>query len=149
MIKKITILLLLVYSCVSYAQLGVPKTTVKDTLLILCVSYNETILEKEDWPDSYIVEDPINIYVAGFVYKKNKATQTETKHYSSSWEGHIDFVEYGNARCNGKKQRILIVRPHNDCKINFATKYVIGDYEFLVLSDYERMVSSIKTNSEN
>lgn len=143
--KIISLTLLLFFAFASnltYAQLGEPKITVKDTLMILSVSYNETIMEMADWPASFIVEDPVYIYVAGYKYKKNKPTYKEINMYNSSWKGHIDCVLYADAKCNGQKQQITIIRPYEDCEINYISKYVIGDYDFIVLSNMERYLSS-------
>lgn len=128
---------------ISYGQLGEPKTTVKDTFAILTVSYNGTSLDKQDWPAKQIIEDPVNIYIANYKYTKNKPTFSEIKHYDSTWEGHVDVYAYDNAKCNGKTQKILIVRPHEDCELNYVCKYVIGDYEFMVLSSISRWLDSM------
>lgn len=139
-----TLGLAMMLSFAAFAQLGAPKTTVKDTLNILSVSYNGTLLDIQDWPARYIVEDPVYIYIANYKYKKNKPTYKETKHYDSSWGGHIDFIAYGDAVCNGKKQSILIVHPYEDCSLNYVDKYVIGDYDFMVLTDLSRLYNSIE-----
>lgn len=135
---------MLAVSSFSYGQLGAPRTTVKDTLYIMSVSYNGTLLDQQDWPASYIVEDPVYIYIANYKYKKNKPTFKETKYYSSSWGGHIDIIAYGDAICNGIKQSILIAHPYEDCSLNYVNKYVIGDYEFFVLIDISRLYNSIR-----
>ena len=49
------------------AQLGLPTTTVKDTMVISKVYYNGTELNRADWPDTVVVEDALNVYVASHV----------------------------------------------------------------------------------
>lgn len=95
--------------------------------------YNGTELDYNDWPAKYLVEDAVNIYIAGFTYKKGKPTYSDLYSYNPSWEGHIDYYSY-DAICNGKKERISTVKPREDCKSEIYAKYVIGDYEFYLIT---------------
>lgn len=108
MTKKLFLtMLILVAGLSAFAQLGTPKTTVKDTFYIYSVLYNGTQLSIEDWPDTRLVEDAVNIYIAGYTYRKGKITYSEIDEYEDSWGGHIDYFKYDDAMCNGTKQKII------------------------------------------
>ena len=68
--KKILLISVVVFGVglTAYAQLGKPTTNVKDTFYISSVFYNGTALNKADWPDTIIVEDALNVYIAKYVY---------------------------------------------------------------------------------
>ena len=138
MTKKIILAAALtIVNVVAFAQLGAPKITAKDTFYIVSVYYNETKLNRADWPDNHLVEDAVNIYIAGYTYRKGKPTHTELNKYESSWGGHIDYVVYGDAVCNGTKQHICTVKPRGDCRSDRYGKYVIGDYDFYLMTEQQ------------
>ena len=132
--RILTLGMAMMLSIVTFAQLGAPKITAKDTLYIVGAIYNGTQLDYVDWPAKFIVEDAVNIYIAGFTYKKGKPVYQELYSYDSSWKGHIDFYVY-DAICNGKKQKVSIVKPREDCEDNEVyAKYIIDDYEFYLVT---------------
>ena len=99
------------------AQLGLPTTTVKDTLDISKVYYNGTELNRADWPDTVIVEDALNVYIANYVYAKGKLKETHRsgRHY--------------DATCNGKTVRLVVKRSVSELG---ELSYSIGEYVFWV-----------------
>ena len=99
------------------AQLGKPTVNVKDTFLISEVYYNGIKLSRTDWPDTMIVEDALNVYVARNVYVKGKLKNSLG-----------DRFFYYNASCNGKTSSLAVERnyDYNDFK------YTIDDYIFIV-----------------
>ena len=99
------------------AQLGLPTTKVKDTFDISRVYYNGTELNRADWPDTMIVEDALNVYIANFVYVKGKLK----KGYGA--ERHYD------AKCNGETVSIVVERSMGGLG---ELSYAIGDYVFWV-----------------
>lgn len=111
--KKILLISVVVFGIglTAHAQLGEPTTNEKDTFHISSVFYNGTALGKADWPDTIIVEDALNVYIAKYVYVKGKLKYT--------W---VDGNVY-EATCNGKTIPMRIKRQE---------KYTIGDYEFIV-----------------
>lgn len=130
----LTLGLAMMMSAAAFAQLGAPKTTSKDTLYIVGVIYNGTQLDYADWPARYLVEDAVNIYIADFTYKKGKPVYQDLYTYNISWKGHIDYYTY-DAICNGKKQKVSMVKPREDCEDNeFYAKYIIEDYEFYLVT---------------
>ena len=110
----LTLAVLCGFGLVTNAQLGKPTTKVKDTLYINQVYYNGTELNRVDWPDSIIVEDALNVYIANYVYVKGKL---------KSSIGERNFYD---ATCNGKTTSIIIER---------GWKYTIGDYVFKVSNE--------------
>ena len=132
--RLLTLGMAMMLSIVTFAQLGAPKTSAKDTLYIVGVIYNGTQLDYADWPAKYLVEDAVNIYIADFTYKKGKPIYQDLYSYDISWNGHIDFYIY-DAICNGKKQKVSIVKPREDCENNeFYAKYNIEDYDFYLVT---------------
>lgn len=130
----LTLGLAMVLPIVAFAQLGAPKTTAKDTLYIVGVIYNGTELDYADWPARYLLEDAVNIYIANYTYKKGKPVYQDIYSYNSSWKGHIAFYSY-DAICNGKKQKVSMVKPREDCEENeLYVKYIIEDYEFYLVT---------------
>ena len=115
------------------AQLGAPKITVKDTLVVVSCFYNGAELAVEDWPAALLIEDAVQIQIADYVYKKGKPVYSDVYSYNLSWDGHIDHYRY-SATCNGKKADITIVKPRNDCDTEVYGKYIIDDYEFYVMT---------------
>ena len=99
------------------AQLGLPTTKVKDTMDISKVYYNGTELNRADWPDTIIVEDALNVYIANYVYTKGKQKETQRngRHY--------------DATCNGRTVPLVIRRSVSELG---ALHYSIGDYRFVV-----------------
>lgn len=100
-----------VYAMSANAQLGKPTTSVKDTFYISEVYYNGTKLNRADWPDTMIVEDALNVYIAKYIYVKGKLKK--------KWGGE----NYYDATCKGKTSSITIERNR---------KYTIDDYVFFV-----------------
>ena len=99
------------------AQLGLPSTSVKDTFDICRAYYNGTELNRADWPDTVIVEDALNVYIANHVYVKGKLKET------------IKSGRHYDATCNGKKAPLVIKRSVSGLgELNYA----IGDYLFVV-----------------
>lgn len=111
--KKILLISVVVFGIglTAHAQLGEPTTNVKDTFHISSVFYNGTALGRADWPDTIIVEDALNVYIAKYIYVKGKLKYT--------W---VDGNIY-EATCNGKTIPMTIKQQE---------KYTIGDYEFIV-----------------
>lgn len=146
--KKILLLAItLIVSSVTYAQLGAPKITVRDTLVIVSASYNGYALNVEDWPSFFIEEDVVNIMIAGYTYKKGKPVTQKLYEFDMSWEGYVDFYVY-HAICNGKTEIISIVKPRKDC-VTDIMQYTIGDYVFGVMtqSDFiEKYGHELKEN---
>ena len=72
--KKILLISVVVFGIglTAHAQLGEPTTNVKDTFHISSVFYNGTALGRADWPDTIIVEDALNVYIAKYIYVKGK-----------------------------------------------------------------------------
>ena len=99
------------------AQLGLPTTTVKDTFDISRVYYNGVELNRADWPDTMIVEDALNVYVANYVYVKEKMKDTPMRgrHY--------------DATCNGKTVRLVVKQSISGLG---ELSYSIGEYVFWV-----------------
>jgi hypothetical protein len=99
------------------AQLGLPTTTVKDTFDIITAYYNGAELNRADWPDTMIVEDALNVYIANFVYVKGKLKETHKRgrHY--------------DATCNGKTVRLVVKRSVSELD---ELSYSIGEYVFWV-----------------
>ena len=99
------------------AQLGLPTTTVKDTLDISKVYYNGTELNRADWPDTVIVEDALSVYIANHVYVKGrlKETMKTGRHY--------------DATCNGKTVPLVVKRSVSELG---ELSYTIGEYVFWV-----------------
>jgi hypothetical protein len=99
------------------AQLGLPTTTVKDTFDIGRAYYNGAELNRADWPDTVIVEDALNVYIANFVYEKGKLKETHRigRHY--------------DATCNGKTVRLVVKQSISGLG---ELSYSIGDYVFWV-----------------
>lgn len=126
---------------VAMAQLGAPKITVKDTLIVTNCLYNGAELALADWPAAMLVEDAVQIQIADFVYKKGKPTYQDIYSYNSSWGGHIDYFHY-SATCNGKNSDIVIVKPRKDCDTQVYGKYIVDDYEFYVMKkeDFLKML---------
>lgn len=114
--KKILLISVVVFGIglTAHAQLGEPTTNVKDTFHISSVFYNGTALGRADWPDTIIVEDALNVYIAKYIYVKGKLKYT--------W---VDGNIY-EATCNGKTIPMTIKQQE---------KYTIGDYEFIVKKD--------------
>ena len=111
--KKILLISVVIFGIglTAHAQLGEPTTNVKDTFHISSVFYNGTALGRADWPDTIIVEDALNVYIAKYIYVKGKLKYT--------W---VDGNIY-EATCNGKTIPMTIKQQE---------KYTIGDYEFIV-----------------
>ena len=99
------------------AQLGLPTTTVKDTFDISRAYYNGAELNRADWPDTMIVEDALNVYIANYVYVKGmlKETHRSGRHY--------------DATCNGKVARLVVKRSVG---VLGELNYSIGEYLFVV-----------------
>jgi hypothetical protein len=99
------------------AQLGVPTTTVKDTFDISRVYYNGAELNRADWPDTILVEDALNVYIANYVYVKGKMKETRRsgRHY--------------DVTCNGKTVRLVVKQSISGLG---ELSYSIGDYVFWV-----------------
>ena len=133
--KKLVLFILAVMAMetAAMAQLGAPKITVKDTLIVVNCFYNGSELAMEDWPAVMLVEDAVQIQISDYVYKKGKPTHQDLYSYNLSWDGHIDYYRY-SATCNGKKADISIVKPRSDCKSEVYGKYIIDDYEFYVVT---------------
>ena len=105
------------------AQLGVPTTTVKDTFDISRVYYNGAELNRADWPDTILVEDALNVYIANYVYVKGKMKETRRsgRHY--------------DVTCNGKTVRLVVKQSISGLG---ELSYSIGDYVFWVRDRRER-----------
>ena len=131
--KFITLFALCMAAMPIYAQLGAPKITARDTLVIMGCIYNQSALQYEDWPSTIIIEDAVSIQIADYVYKKGKPKYSDLYSYNDSWNGHIDYVSY-DARCNGKVCKLSIIRPREDCESEFDAKIVIDDYDFYVVN---------------
>ena len=99
------------------AQLGIPTTKVKDTMDISRVYYNGAELNRADWPDTAIVEDALNVYIANYVYVKGKL---KDMHRSGR---HYD------ATCNGKTVPLVVKRSVG---VFGELNYTIGEYRFVV-----------------
>lgn len=101
----------------AHAQLGLPTTTVKDTFDISRAYYNGTELNRADWPDTMIVEDALNVYIANYVYVKGKLKETHRggRHY--------------DATCNGKTVRLVVKQSISGLG---ELSYSIGEYLFMV-----------------
>ena len=99
------------------AQLDLPTTTVKDTFDIRRAYYNGAELNRADWPDTVIVEDALNVYIANYVYVKGRLKETHKRgrHY--------------DATCNGKTSRLVIKRSVG---VLGGFNYSIGEYLFVV-----------------
>ena len=99
------------------AQLGLPTTTVKDTFDIVKAYYNGAELNRADWPDTLIVEDALDVYIANYVYKKGRLKETHKsgRHY--------------DATCNGKVVPIVVKRSVG---MLGELSYSIGEYLFVV-----------------
>ena len=99
------------------AQLGLPTTTVKDTFDINRAYYNGAELNRADWPDTVIVEDALNVYIANYVYVKGKLKDTRRsgRHY--------------DATCNGKTVRLVVKQSISGLG---ELSYSIGEYLFMV-----------------
>ena len=99
------------------AQLGIPTTKVKDTLDISRVYYNGAELNRADWPDTVIVEDALNVYIANYVYAKGKMKETHRsgRHY--------------DATCNGKTVALVVRRSVG---VFGELNFTIGEYRFVV-----------------
>ena len=110
----------------AHAQLGEPTTNVKDTFHISSVFYNGTALGRDDWPDTIIVEDALNVYIAKYVYVKGKLKNT--------W---VDENSY-ESTCNGKTIPMTIKRQE---------KYTIGDYEFIVKKEEPNTSTTVNQNA--
>ncbi len=104
------------------AQLGKPTTSVKDTFYISKVFYNGTELNRADWPDTTIIEDALNVYVAKYVYIKGKLKSN-----------YGDKLIY-DALCNGKTCTLTI-------KNYYGREYTIDDYRFVVGQKEEPQVN--------
>lgn len=136
--RPLLILLFFVFTLSVSAQLKPPTTTSKDTLYIVFASYNETTLSSSDWPATFLVEDAINIYIAGHTYRKGTPVDVDRYLYESSWGGHVDVAKY-MAVCNGKRQEIFTVKLHDDCESasTIYGKYLIGDYAFYLTTNQQ------------
>ena len=99
------------------AQLGLPSTTVKDTFDISRVYYNGAELNRADWPDTAIVEDALNVYIAHHVYVKGKMTET------------VKGGRCYTATCNGKTVPLVVKRSVAGLG---KLSYSIGEYVFWV-----------------
>ena len=99
------------------AQLGLPSTTVKDTMDIIKAYYNGAELNRADWPDTIIAEDALNVYIANYVYTKGKLKETYKtgRHY--------------DATCNGKTVPLVVKRSVSELG---ELSYSIGEYVFWV-----------------
>ena len=120
-------LMLFVVAMCANAQLGLPTTTVKDTMVISKVYYNGTELNRADWPDTGVVEDALNVYVASHVYRKGRMKETlrSGRHY--------------DATCNGKTVRLVIKRSVSELD---ELSYSIGEYVFWVKGRRGKMTDS-------
>ena len=95
--KRLFFLLVVMLPLVeSYAQLGAPKITVRDTFQIVRIDYNKTTLAEQDWPCKYFVEDPICVDIAGYTYRKDGEPDISILG---------DSYEY-SVVCNGKRTRM-------------------------------------------
>ena len=113
------------------AQLGLPTTTVKDTFDISKAYYNGTELNRADWPDTVIVEDALNVYIANYVYVKGKLKKMHRggRHY--------------DATCNGKVVSLAVKRSMGEWgRLN----YTIDDYVFVV---WERKQHDMEIENDN
>lgn len=126
--KKILLISVVVFGIglTAHAQLGEPTTNVKDTFRISNVFYNGTALNKADWPDTIIVEDALNVYIAKYIYVKGKLKRT--------W---VDENSY-ESTCNGKTIPMTIKRQE---------KYTIGDYEFIVKREEPNTSTNVNHNT--
>lgn len=126
--KKILLISVVVFGIgmTAHAQLGKPTTNVKDTFYISSVFYNGKALGRADWPDTIIVEDALNVYIAKYVYVKGKLKDT--------W---VDGNSY-ESTCNGKTIPLTIKRQE---------KYTIGDYEFVVKREEPNTSTNVNHNT--
>lgn len=134
----------MVMGSAAMAQLGAPKITVKDTLMVASCYYNGVELAMEDWPAVMLIEDAVQIQIADYVYKKGRPTYQDLYSYNSSWGGYIDYYRY-SATCNGKKADVSVVKPRSGCDTKFYGKYIIDDYEFYVMKakDFAKMLGEV------
>ena len=126
--KKILLICVVVFGIglTAHAQLGEPTTNVKDTFHIISVYYNGKALGRADWPDTIIVEDALNVYIAKYVYVKGKLKET--------WVGENRY----EATCNGKTIPMTI---------KWQEKYTIGDYEFIVKKEDSNTSTTVNHNA--
>lgn len=137
--KLVSIAMMIAALFAAQAQLGAPKVTVRDTLYIVSCMYNGSELSPVDWPDTVIVEDAINITIAGYSYRKGAPTYSDVHAPRFFWKGHISFYKY-SATCNGKTEDIYKTVTEKDCRllyndaVPYYGKYDISGYEFYVLN---------------
>lgn len=136
----------------TFAQLGAPKITVRDTFFVVMVTYKGADLAKADWPCDMIIEDAVKLTVAGYNYTKGNMVVNESR-YMAERRCHMDWQAFEGV-CNGKKEGIMITKPSKDCSAEVEPLYGIGDYVFATYSLAsieemlcEQLVSSIPDES--
>ena len=123
--KYIIFVILLANIISSYAQLGEPTITERDTFNVVAIKYNKMELSPKDWPSKYIIEDPIFLDIAEFKYKKTSA--------ENGMILNAEKIIY-NVVCNGKSETMFKIIYDTPQILKHGTQYQIayhiGDYIF-------------------
>lgn len=126
--KKIAMLIMMaVATFTTFAQLGAPKITVRDTFQIVRIDYNKGQLAEQDWPCRYLVEDPVMVDIAGYQYKKTGEPRVYMNEYQSGGEFFDRYLF--SVVCNGKTTTLEKWLFHKgECYARFS----LDGYDFYV-----------------
>ncbi len=121
------LIMMAVATFTTFAQLGAPKITVRDTFQIVRIDYNKGQLAEQDWPCRYLVEDPVMVDIAGYQYKKTSEPRVYMNDYQSEF-GLLDSYSY-KITCNGKATSLLKWLFH---KGEYYARFSLDGYDFYV-----------------
>lgn len=124
--KFILLIMMAVATFTTFAQLGAPKITVRDTFSVVKILYNEMELAPQDWR-KYLVEDPVMVDIAGNVYQKKERPYVMMDEYET---GYGDFDSYSfSVVCNGETTTLVKWLFH---KGEYYARFSLDDYDFYV-----------------
>ena len=90
------------------AQLGEPKITVRDTLAIVAVYYNEQPLAEQDWPWRNFVDDAVQLDLGAYQYKKISLITCDHNCYNLRFHSSYNYYQYKVVSKCGKPNTLTI-----------------------------------------